>query len=157
MSFNEYCVRRLAAPAAIDAGSDIRGLVVDRARRLFGHRLAGVIAIGSWARGRAAAESDIDVLIVVDPDVLLRRDLYRTWDQEPLAFEGRVIDAHFAHLLAPGAQPGAVWCEAALDGIVWHDRQGAIAARLVDVRHAIAEGRLVRGFVHGQPYWKGAA
>ena len=157
LSLNEYCVRRLAAPGDLWDASGARGLVVDRARRMFGARLAGVIAIGSWARGQAAADSDLDVLIAVDPDVLLRRDLYRTWDQEPLTSGGRAVDVHFVHLLGSGAQPGAVWCEAALDGIVWHDRDGAVAARLAAVRHAIAEGRLVRGFAHGQPYWKGAA
>lgn len=44
-----------------------------------------------------------------------------------------------------------------VDGIVWYDRDGAVATRPGDVRRAIANGRVVRGVAHGQPYWKGAA
>ena len=97
------------------------------------------------------------MLIVIDSRTPLTRDLYRAWDAAPLRFEGRVIDLHFAHPSAAGTSPTAVWCEAAVDGIVWYDRDGAIAIRLGEVRRAIAEGRVVRGFAHGQPYWKGAA
>lgn len=157
LSFNEFCVRQLRAPSDAQGLSAVRALVVSRARAVVGDRLAGVLVLGSWARGEAAATSDIDVLIVIDPATALTRDLYRAWDVDPLRFDGRAIDAHFAHLPAAGAAPTAVWCEAAVDGIVWYDRDGAIAIRLGDVRRAIADGRVVRAVTHGQPYWKGAA
>ena len=157
LSFNEFCVRRLRVPSDAHGLSAVRALVVSRARAVVGDRLAGVLVLGSWARGEAAATSDIDVLIVIDAKIALTRDLYRAWDVAPLSFEGRAIDAHFAHLPAAGAGPTAVWCEAAVDGIVWYDRDGAIAIRLGEVRRAIADGRVVRAVVHGQPYWKGAA
>ena len=157
LSFNEFCVRRLQAPSDAHGLSVVRSLVVSRARATFGDRLLGVLVLGSWARGEAAATSDIDVLIVIDPGTTLTRDLYRAWDLDPLTFEGRAIDAHFAHPSAAGTAPTAVWCEAAVDGVVWYDPTGAIAIRLGEVRRAIAEGRVVRAFAHGQPYWKGAA
>jgi hypothetical protein len=157
LSFNEFCVRRLLAPADATALSTVRASVVARARALFGDRLAGALVLGSWARGEAAATSDIDVLIVLDPRTALTRDLYRAWDADPLRCDGRAVDAHFAHPPAAGAAPTAVWCEAAVDGILWYDRDGTIALRLGDVRRAIAAGRVVRAFSHGQPYWKGAA
>lgn len=157
LSFNEFCVRRLQAPSDAHGLSVVRSLVVSRARATFGDRLLGVLVLGSWARGEAAATSDIDVLVVIDPVTTLTRDLYRAWDLDPLTFEGRAIDVHFAHPLAAGTAPTAVWCEAAVDGVVWYDRTGAIAIRLGEVRRAIAEGRVVRAFAHGQPYWKGAA
>jgi len=157
LSFNEFCVRRLAAPSDAHGLSSARALVVARARAVVGDRLAGVLVLGSWARGEAAATSDIDVLIVIDVTTALTRDLYRAWDVAPLSVDGRAIDAHFTHLPAAGAAPTAVWCEAAVDGIVWYDRDGAVATRLGDVRRAIADGRVVRGLAHGQPYWKGAA
>lgn len=157
LSFNEFCVRRLQAPSDAHGLSVVRSLVVSRARATFGDRLLGVLVLGSWARGEAAATSDIDVLVVIDPGTTLTRDLYRAWDLDPLTFEGRAIDVHFAHPLAAGTAPTAVWCEAAVDGVVWYDRTGAIAIRLGEVRRAIAEGRVVRAFAHGQPYWKGAA
>lgn len=157
LSFNEFCVRRLQAPSDAHGLSVVRSLVVSRARATFGDRLLGVLVLGSWARGEAAATSDIDVLVVIDPGTTLTRDLYRAWDLDPLTFEGRAIDAHFAHPSAAGTAPTAVWCEAAVDGVVWYDPTGAIAIRLGEVRRAIAEGRVVRAFAHGQPYWKGAA
>ena len=157
LSFNELCVRRLGAPAHPDDAYPVRTLVIERARAVFGDRLLGVVVVGSWARGDAAAASDIDVLIVVDPATPLTRDLYRTWDETPLALEGRAIDVHFLHPSGHGAPPTAVWCEAAVDGLVWHDRDGRITSRLAEVRRAIADGRVVRAFMHGQAYWKGAA
>jgi predicted nucleotidyltransferase len=157
LSFNEFCVRRLRAPAHPDDTSAVRSLVIDRARSIFGDRLLGVVVLGSWARGEAAADSDIDVLVVISPDLPLTREMYRSWDRAPLLHEGRAIDAHFVHPSAKGASPTAVWCEAAVDGLVWFDRDGTVTSRLAEVRRAIAEGRVVRGSAHGQPYWKGAA
>jgi predicted nucleotidyltransferase len=156
LSFNEYSVRRLRAPMGPHAASDAPGLVVARARTVFGDRLLGVLALGSWVRGEATADSDIDVLVVIDEGTPLTRDLYRQWDTEPLVIDGRSVDAHFVHL-STGSTPGAVWCEAAVDGVVWFDRDGRVATRLAEVRRAIAERRVVRGVAHGQPYWKGAA
>ena len=94
---------------------------------------------------------------MIDPGVVHTRDLYRTWDRAPLAFDGRAIDAHFTHPPQAGAVPTGLWCEAATDGLVWYDRDGGITRRVGEVRRAIAEGRVVRGVAHGQPYWKGAA
>jgi hypothetical protein len=158
VSFNEFCIRRLAAPEAPDSRSPARGIVVDRAISVFGEHLVGVVALGSWIRGEATAGSDIDALVVIDSSVPLTRELYRRWDETPLVFEGRPIDAHFTHLSpAPIEGPGAVWCEAAVEGRLWYDRDGGVARRLADVRRAIADGRVVRAVAHGQPYWKGAA
>jgi predicted nucleotidyltransferase len=157
LSFNAFCVRRLRAPADSSALSVARSQVVARARAVFGDQLVGVVVLGSWARGEAAATSDIDVLIVVDPARALTRDLYRLWDVQPQTVDGRAVDAHFAHPRVAGVAPTAMWCEAAIDGIIWYDRTGAIAVRLGEVRRAVAGGRVVRAFAHGQPYWKGAA
>lgn len=157
LSFNEFCVRRLRAPGHPDDLSAVRSLVVDRARAVVGDHLIGLVVMGSWARGQAAVDSDIDVLIVIDPVLPLQREIYRAWDRAPLSFEGRTIDAHFVHPSDKGAAPTAVWCEAAVDGLVWYDRDGGLTRRLAEVRRAIAGGQVVRGFAHGQPYWKGAA
>lgn len=156
LSFNEFCIRRLAAPP-LEEWSALRTSVVGRAQAVFSDHLVGVIVVGSWSRGEAASDSDIDVLIVIDPALALTRELYRRWDDAPLAFDGRPVDAHFLHLPAPGESAGPAWCEAAVDGRLWFDRDGRVAARLGEIRRAIAEGRLVRAFAHGQPYWKGAA
>ena len=146
LSFNQFCVRRLRAPSDAHGLSAVRSRVVTRAREVFGDRLDGMLVLGSWARGEAAATSDIDVLIVIDAKIALTREIYRTWDLDPISFDGRAIDAHFAHPSAAGTLPTAVWCEAAVDGIVWYDRDGSMTIRLGEVRRAIAEGRMVRAF-----------
>ena len=141
LSFNEFC--RLRAPAQPGDTSVVRSLVVDRARATVGDLLLGVVVLGSWARGQAAADSDIDVLIVVDLDVPLTRDIYRAWDRMPLSHDGRAIDAHFVHPSVDGSSPTSLWCEAAVDGLVWYDRDEGLTTRLAQVRRAIAEGRVV--------------
>lgn len=156
LSFNEFGVRRLAASSP-EEWNPVRTLVVRRAQAVFGDRLVGVMAMGSWSRGEAASASDIDVLMVIDQSVPLTRELYRTWDEAPVEFDGRVVDPHFLHLPPSGEPAGPAWCEAAVDGRLWFDRDGGVGARLIATRRAIADGRLVRAFAHGQPYWKGAA
>ena len=157
LSFNAYCLRRLSAPRTLGETSALQALVLDRARAAAGAHLAGVVVLGSWARGEAAADSDIDVLIVIDAHAPLTRDTYRDWDQALLTFEGRPIDAHVVHPSDEGVPPTGLWCEAAVDGQVWYDRDGRLTRRLSDIRRAIADGRVLRAFAHGQPYWKGAA
>jgi hypothetical protein len=157
MSFNEWCVRRLAEPASPSDTGSASGPVVGRALALFGETLTGVIALGSWVTGRAAAGSDVDVLVVLDPRVPLTRDLYRDWDRDPLEVDGRIVDAHFTHLPDPARAPSALWCEAAVDGLIWYDRTGGVARQLAEVRGAIADGRVVRAVLHGHNYWKGVA
>jgi hypothetical protein len=53
----------LAGP--FDAG-EIAGTVAADLRRLYGERLRRVLLFGSWARGDAHPESDIDLLVVFD-------------------------------------------------------------------------------------------
>jgi predicted nucleotidyltransferase len=130
--------------------------LVLRAVALAGDALVGVVLYGSWARGDATPASDVDVLVVVEPSVALTRSLYRSWDQAPVRWQGRPVDPHFLH--APMARvSGGVWGEAAIDGIVLFERDYRLSVHLARVRRAIAEGRLVRRLVHGQPYWTEAA
>jgi predicted nucleotidyltransferase len=157
VSFNTYCVQRLGAIAVPVRDEPLSPEILMRVRARFGEHLAGLVLLGSWARGEAAATSDIDLLVVVDRDIALTREMYRDWDREPLQLEGRAVDAHFVHVPAPGTSPTALWCEAAVDGRKWYDRDGAISRHLADVRRAMAEGRVVRASVHGQPYWKEVA
>ncbi|MFM8534460.1 MAG: toxin-antitoxin system HicB family antitoxin, partial [Acidimicrobiia bacterium] len=46
LSFNEFCVRRLSAPADAHGQSAVRSLVVTRAHAAFGDRLVGVLGLG---------------------------------------------------------------------------------------------------------------
>ncbi|MGD9902224.1 MAG: toxin-antitoxin system HicB family antitoxin [Vicinamibacterales bacterium] len=157
LSLNEYCVRKLAGPETAGLAEPAALAIRARAEAVSGTRLVGIIVHGSWARGDAGTASDVDVLVVVEPALPLTRALYRAWDGKALSWAGRHVDAHFVHLPADPERAGGVWCEAAVDGIVLHDPEGRVEPVLRRIRRAIADRRLVRKRVHGQPYWTEAA
>jgi predicted nucleotidyltransferase len=153
VSLNEYCARKLAAPAGPLASDVGAGVAVRRAASFFGAELIAVVVFGSWARGEAVEGSDVDLLVVVEDGVELSRELYRRWDAEALRWDGREVDVHVAHLPDPeGFSPG-LWGEVAIDGVVLYDRGLRLSSRLAGIRACIAEGKLVRRFAQGQPYW----
>lgn len=152
LSLNEYCERKLALPVGSLWSIDPAGVVVARAAELLGPDLVGVVAFGSWARGEAGPESDVDTLLVIDAKRTLTRALYREWDARPLTWEGRAVEPHFVHL-PDVTSVGSIWAEAAVDGIVLFERGLEISRRLAAVRREIVAGRLVRRVIHGQPYW----
>lgn len=154
LSLNDYCARKLALPAPALTGAAVQ--VLERASARFGEALRGVVVFGSWARDEAADGSDVDLLVIVDDEVPIVRDLYRAWDDEPLSWEGRRVEAHFVHLPGPGELLTGLWAEAALDGVVLFERDLAVSRRLAEVRRRIVAGELARRRVHGQPYWVGA-
>ncbi|MGH9409463.1 MAG: nucleotidyltransferase domain-containing protein [Vicinamibacterales bacterium] len=152
ISLNEYCVRRLAAGGTgVGLRPDAAALVV-RASEVAGRALLGVVLHGSWVRGTAGPSSDVDALIVIDAGIPLRRDLYTRWDARSVTWEGRPVDPHFVHV--PEAPAGAgVWAEASVEGVVLFEIDGLVSAALAAARREIANGRLLRRLVHGQPYW----
>lgn len=158
LSLNEYCARCLRAPGSDMAAVEGAVEAVERALHLVGDSLLGVLVFGSWARREADADSDVDLLLVIDDRVELDRDLYRRWDAlPPILWHGRPVEPHFVHLPAPDDPPSSLWAEVAVDGIVLHDGDLSVSAHLNGVRRAIADGRLVRKTTHGQSYWVRAA
>lgn len=155
LSLNEYCTRKLTAP-----GSNVAGPAADalqRAVAAVGKALVGIVAFGSWAREEMATSSDVDLLVVVEEDVPIRRDLYRTWDASPLFWHGHRVEPHFVHLPPPDEDVSGLWAEAAMDGVVLFERALEVSGRLSGVRRKIVAERLVRRECHGHPYWVKAA
>jgi len=152
VSLNEYCARKLEAPVG-GAAFPSAAQAVRRAAGLFGEGLVGVVVFGSWARGELAERSDVDLLVVLESSVPLARDLYRAWDRDPLRWEDRPVEPHFAHLPESGGAVGGLWAEVALDGIVLFEKGFRVSSRLAQVRRDIVSGRMVRRMVHGHPYW----
>lgn len=155
LSLNEFCARKLAAPGESVQGPGVD--VVARATEQFGEKLVGVLVFGSWARGDLGTESDVDLLVVVDPEVPIVRSLYRAWDDAAgaLTWDGRRLEVHFVSLPDLDDGPSSLWAEAALDGIVLFDRGFELSRSLIAVRRRIAGGAVRRRRVHGQPYWVG--
>ena len=64
---------------------DVARAVADDLRRLYGDRLRRVLLFGSWARGDAHPESDIDLLVVLDR-------VFSPWDE--LQAMDEILDRH---------------------------------------------------------------
>jgi hypothetical protein len=154
LSLNEYCARSLARGEAAAAGPWDE--VVAKALAQLGPRLVGVAVFGSFARGAAGPESDVDVLIVASPDVGIERALYGPWDATDLRVAGRVVAPHFVRLPGAGDPVTGFWAEVALDGAVIHDPELVLARALGRIRRAILSGDVRRRSAGGQSWWTAA-
>ncbi len=152
---NEYCTRKLATPGVI--ADPVTLPIVEAAARVASDRLVGVVVFGSWARDEVGPDSDIDVLIVLDAEAPVTRSLYRAWDAVPVGWVDREVEPHFVTRPPAGRRVLGVWAEAAIDGVVLFERNLEVSRRLAGVRREIADGRIRRRTVHGQPYWVEAA
>lgn len=153
LSLNDYCTRKLATPIDAAALAGDGHAVVRHAVALYGSSLAGLVVFGSWARREAAPGSDVDVLVVLDGHGPVTRSSYAPWDAAPATWDGHPVEVHLVRLPQRGEAASGLWGEVALDGLVIYERPRRVSAYLADVRREIAEGRLLRKVVQGQPYW----
>jgi hypothetical protein len=82
------------------------------------------------------------------------RALYSAWDghTDGRTANGREVNPQFVVLPRPESA-GALWLEAAVDGVVLWERSHQVADLLRELRSRIAAGFARRQLVHGQPYW----
>lgn len=151
VSLNDLCMRLLA-----DGSAKVHPLngVVSRAIAESGDSLVAVVIFGSYARGTARSDSDIDVLLVVDHDVT--RSLYNAWDEQPMQLDGHSIEPHFVRMPGNDDAITSLWAEVATEGAVVFDPTLSISRYLTHVRHAIVKGLMVRRVAQGKPYWTAA-
>lgn len=139
----------VAYPGAEVAGINVRKIVAEWAGLV-----EGVILFGSVARADAWDTSDVDLLLVLKSGSPVTRDLYRRWEEGEASAPGdRKVSMMLAALPESLSKAGSLWYEAAVDGIVLWDTALRISGVLAGLRRQMAEGRLVRGYAHGQPYW----
>ncbi len=150
-SLNDWCGRLLSAAGGV--GLEPASKVVLTIRSRLGADLLGIVVYGSFARGELAAGSDVDLLVVLSGRRPITRALYRELDDLAPEWDGREVDLHFVHLPDAGDPVSGSWAEAAVAGIVLHDRDLTVSRRLGDIRSRIAAGELVRRMAQGQPYW----
>ena len=155
-SLNKYCLAALQN--AVDQRSDSLGAAresedywIRLAEKLLGDALLGVVLFGSSARGENRDDSDIDLLIVVEQQISLTRNLYCKWDEE--GTDPDDVNPHFVHVPAKMEEAGSLWLETAIDGIVLYEKGRSLSRILARIRRAISEGHYQRKEVYGQPYW----
>jgi predicted nucleotidyltransferase len=167
LSLNALCSEILGAAVDGSAGPTAGGRsgrgggpmaqVVERCREVFADQLLGVVHFGSTARKQAFPDSDVDLLLVMDTSVPLRRALYAQWSDEvePLTarlFE-REVSPHFSHMPSSPAGAGGLWLEVAIDGRVLWEREDVVSNALRGILTHLAEGGATRRIQHGHPYW----
>ncbi|MBX3143914.1 MAG: toxin-antitoxin system HicB family antitoxin [Trueperaceae bacterium] len=151
VSLNTYCIRRLASPTSIRLGE--LGAAVARAVQQFGNDLTAVVAYGSWARGEAKRDSDIDLLIVLRTGSRIVRSLYHPWDDAPLTAYCLRVEPSIVALPPLDAPISGLWAEVAIDGIVLFDPDLTVSRHLAEVRRRVATGEISKRWASGQPYW----
>jgi hypothetical protein len=154
ISLNEHCVRSLGRAEA--GGDGLFSEAIALALTQLGPALVGAAVFGSWARGEAGPESDIDLLLVAGEAVKVERALYAPWDSIDLRVDGHAVEPHFVRLPAPGEAVSGLWAEVALDGAVVHDPTFALSRTLGTIRRRILAGDLVRRTAGGQSWWTAA-
>ncbi len=155
VSLNGLCLSALeSCVGSSNQATRVEGPVpIEQVRSLLGELLLGVLLFGSAARGEQRSGSDVDLMIVVSDDLPLTRSLYTRWDQGIEGAATSPVSPHFVHLAADEKVAGSLWYEAAVDGVILHDRDGRVGRLLRLLRRAMADGKLQRKSAHGHPYW----
>ena len=164
-SLNQLCIAKLQAREPSIAGFGTAtvqtGIIspdfLDKIIQQWQEDLVGVVLFGSAARGDATEDSDIDLLLVMRPQVKILRSLYRVWEQfcreRAGAQDLSSISPHFVSLPGSVREAGGLWYEAAIDGIGLWERDRQVSRFLGSVREAMGQGKIQRRMLHGSPYW----
>lgn len=120
----------------------------------------GIILFGSAARGELRADSDIDLLLILDPNTKPSRDHYRSWAEwehskrfqqfKPTQHE---VAPQFVSLPVDPMEAGGLWYETAIDGVILWEKSDQVSNFLRAIREEMAKGHIQRAFSYGHPYW----
>ncbi len=163
VSLNQYCTRLLqlsgqAQPAIGPRGSaPVLPEWLNHIVSNYQEKLIALYLFGSVARQEQTEVSDVDLLVVFSPEVEIDRSYYTDWDRSIAPFLSRYfareVTPHFVTLPSSVDRAGSIWYEVALHGIALWEKNRSVAGFLIDIRSAIAHGRIKRYISHGHPYW----
>jgi len=163
LSLNQYCTRQLSTGYYLHTttvSDRPYGISVSLLKDLFVKAGLPVIAglvFGSVSRGDATNSSDLDLLFVLATNQVPTREHYAQWDKLVMptvrSWSGWEIAPQFVALPSAWEQAGSLWFEVAVEGkMLWED-DPSVSKFLLQIRQAMAEGKLVRKSSHGHPYW----
>lgn len=118
-----------------------------------GGDVQGIVLFGSTARDRRFADSDIDVLIVLNDRYPLTRAVYHLWDDELSDDEKPVINPHFCHLPKSHVSAGSLWFEIMEEGRVLWDKNKRIDKFIRKLKTLRRQKRIIKQSLHGHKYW----
>lgn len=133
--------------------------VGDEIQRYYRDRLIAIALFGSRARSRSRLDSDWDLLLVMATSELVRRRLYREWDERVMpTIEVLLpnVSPHFVQLPSSLDEPSSLWLEVASAQQILSDPTGALGSCIRHIKQAIDAGRYERRAVHGLSYWRRA-
>lgn len=148
LSLNEYCVSILKSRKENSVESFNNKIVTDLVS-IYGDKILGIILFGSQARGDAHDDSDFDILVVMNNEVLITRELYRSL---PECFD-QTISIHFAHINDQPSEASSLFLECAIDGKILYDSKNIISTQIEKIRNFIFSGNVKRLVTHGQGFW----
>ncbi|GEM_PF-1068566 len=157
LSLNQYCLEILEsrfkkASAGLSSLLPHSKKISTKLHQKFGATFLGIIFFGSRVTGQSTENSDLDLLIVLDDSVLLKRSLYQWWDEQH--FESPYpVNPHFVKLPSEVRQAGGIWLEAASSGKIFLDPKKKLSGFIKKLLEAIEKDYVQRAWSHGHPYW----
>lgn len=155
LSLNRLCALRLSERSKGSVTTQpavTHRPLITRLQRKFGEDFLGLLIFGSQVTGEMTTGSDIDLLIVLGPNLPLERSLYRWWDEELPPTEA-ALSPQFVHLPGSTHDAGGLWCEVAMAHHLLWEKGRAVSHFLEELKNRIAEGVVRRSWSNGQPYW----
>ena len=156
-SLNAY-LNDLLAAHLYDSSPSWKQALIRMSKELFPQQLLGLLVYGSTLRNEHFNQaSDIDIAIVLDKTVPLKRTLYRKLDQ---ATEKVGLPHKFSLVLIQEARldkihQQSLWIELALNSKILYEKQHALSELLFKLREKLffQKHTLKSNLSHGQRYW----
>lgn len=157
MSLNQVCTdflkQGLTAPSALSQEEKAFQKIAGVLKRRFGDSLLGIVLFGSRVEGKTTDQSDWDLLIVLAEDLPIKRSLYSWWDGLKIDFKSGTVNPHFVHLPQVPDSAGGLWLEVALHHKIIYEQEGKLSSELQKIFQMIQQGKVIRHFSNGHPYW----
>jgi predicted nucleotidyltransferase len=146
---------RAGTPSGEEAGGSVLqrgGEIVQRLRecaveleKTLGDEFLGLVLFGSWARGEAREDSDVDVLVVLKSlrGVEARAAVYRVVSRS-VGRAVTLVDARAGELFKEELELTPLLLNILVDGVVVYDRTGKLAELAAKARQLVEAEGLVR-------------
>jgi len=156
-SLNSLCIEKLSQKTTSEKGKTVFDQIADALRpqllKKFGNSFVGLLAFGSFVSGTSTEKSDIDLLVVLSPDVKIGRDLYNWWDDFIKVTAPLPVNPHFVNYLSNARDAGSLWFEISQNHKILFQQGTRIDNLISSLNKIIDSGIITRHWSNGHPYW----